>query len=330
MRCVALFSGGLDSQLAVRVIQRQSIEVIAVCFQSVFTTCQTQAEQAARRLNVPLTVLQAEPAYLELIRRPRFGYGRGANPCVDCRTHMLQRAFAFMQQCEAQFVLTGEVVGQRPMSQKRRDLETIAHHSGHYDLLLRPLSAKILAPTKPEREGWVDRQQLYGFFGRGRRQLIALARTLELEEIPVPTSGCLLTDESFARKTRDLFRHQPAVSLWEFELLKHGRHFRYRDEAKVVVGRRESENLALQQLFSRVPSTSWALLEPESFTGPVAIVAGPPSDAVLDFACGLIARYSKDPTTKGREVRLTIGGVQTRRTFGTHAAAQLAKSLSEA
>ncbi len=129
MRCVALLSGGLDSQLAIRLMQEQGIEVEALNFKTVFTCCQDYSAQVAHRLNVPLTILEQEDDYLDVIRNPRFGYGRGANPCIDCRIYMFQRAFRFMEQIDAQFVVSGEVVGQRPMSQKRRDLETISHHS---------------------------------------------------------------------------------------------------------------------------------------------------------------------------------------------------------
>ena len=167
-RCVTLLSGGLDSMLAIRIMQAQGIEVEALNFKTMFTCCQDLSAQAAHRLGVRLTVVSQEDDYLELIKNPRFGYGKGANPCVDCRIYMFERAEKFMEQIGADFIVSGEVVGQRPMSQKRRDLDVISHQAGLEDLLLRPLSAKLLLPTLPERKGLVDRERLYAFQGRSR------------------------------------------------------------------------------------------------------------------------------------------------------------------
>jgi tRNA U34 2-thiouridine synthase MnmA/TrmU len=155
--------------LAIRLMQAQGVEVEAVNFKTLFTCCQDQAGQSARQLGVRLTVIGQDDDYLDLIRRPRFGYGKGANPCVDCRIYMFQKARAFQQQVGADFLVSGEVIGQRPMSQKRSDLDVIAHHGAGSDLLVRPLSARRLPPTLPERAGWIDRQQLFGFTGRSRK-----------------------------------------------------------------------------------------------------------------------------------------------------------------
>ena len=152
MRCLALLSGGLDSMLAIRLMQEQGIEVEAINFKTIFTCCQDTAAKAARDLGVRLTIIGQEDDYLDLVRKPMFGYGKGANPCIDCRIYMFERARLAMDQLGASFVVSGEVLGQRPKSQKRRDLEIIAFHSDLEDLLLRPLSAKLLPPTRPERE----------------------------------------------------------------------------------------------------------------------------------------------------------------------------------
>ena len=162
--------------LVIRIMQEQGIEVEALNFKTIFTCCQDQSAQVARDMGVRMTVVGQEDDYLDLIRKPTFGYGKGANPCVDCRIYMFDRAKVFMEQIGADFIVSGEVVGQRPMSQKRKDLNVISYHSDLEDLLLRPLSAKFLPITLPEREGWVDREKLYEFQGRSRKGLIKLAK----------------------------------------------------------------------------------------------------------------------------------------------------------
>ncbi|MFO7904323.1 MAG: hypothetical protein R6U98_16790 [Pirellulaceae bacterium] len=306
MRCVALLSSGLDSQLAVRLMLQQGIQVEAVHVRTLFTHDRDRTAEVANELAVPLTVLDQDDEYLDIVRSPRFGRGGGMNPCIDCRIYMVRRAFAFMNEINAQFVVSGEVVGQRPMSQKRRDLETISHHGGCFDVLLRPLSAKNLPPTRPEREGWVDRSKLYGFAGRGRRPLIKLARSLGMRTIPSPSSGCLLTDKHFSHKVFDLLRHQPSNGAWDFELLKHGRHFRYDDGVKVVLGRREEENRVLEYLHALPDATSSALVKPDDFRGPAGLIVGPTSEGALRFARGLLLRYAKRNTADGNRVYVAL------------------------
>lgn len=293
VRCVALLSGGLDSMLAIRLMQQQGIEVEAVNFKTIFTCCQDQAGQAARDLGVRLTVLKQEDDYLELLRYPKFGYGKGANPCVDCRIYMIEKAKRFMEHIGARFIVTGEVVGQRPMSQKRHDLDVVEHHSNCDDLLLRPLSAKLMPPTLPEREGWVDRDKLYGFRGRSRKELIQLAKQLDLPVIPTPSTGCALTEPGFGFKVFDLLEHTTSDDRWEFELLKVGRHFRFNEQTKIVVGRNETENDQLHYMHQLPDARSSASLFPENFIGPRSLVIGPPHEEAIDFAAALILRYSK-------------------------------------
>lgn len=293
VRCIALLSGGLDSMLAIRIMQDQAIEVHGLNFKTIFTCCQDQSSQAARLLDIPLTVIGQEDDYLEIIRKPRFGYGKGANPCVDCRIYMFEKASQFMQRQGADFIVSGEVVGQRPMSQKRRDLDTIAYHSDLEDLLLRPLSAKLLSPTLPERSGQVDRERLYDFSGRGRKGLIALARKYGFQDIPAPSNGCALTEPQFSRKVHDLIQLQPAAKRWDFEILKVGRHFRFDDRTKVVIGRRESDNEQLEYAHALPHTNSSALLVPDNFRGAAALIIGSVNERSLRFTTGLMWRYSK-------------------------------------
>lgn len=282
--------------LAIRLMQDQGIAVEAVNFKTLFSCCQETAGRAAQDLGVRITVLGAEDDYLELVKSPRFGYGKGANPCVDCRIYMFQRAYRFMEQVGADFIVSGEVIGQRPMSQKRRDLETISHHSALDDLLLRPLSARLLPPTLPEREGWVDRERLFDFCGRSRKGLIALARKFHFNNIPSPSTGCALTEPQFARKVTDLIQLDPAAGMWDYDLLKLGRHFRLNGNTKVVVGRQKSENDQLEYLHDLPQASSTAVLTPLNFQGPLSLVVGPATPAALDFSGGLVLRYSKFTT----------------------------------
>lgn len=297
-RAIALFSGGLDSMLAVRIVQEQGFEVEALNFQTMFTCCKDTAAAAARRLGVRLTVIGQEDAYIDVVRKPRYGYGKGANPCVDCRIYMFERARQLMEQTGAAMVVSGEVVGQRPMSQKRRDLICIARQSGLEGRLLRPLSALLLPPTEVETSGLIDRQRLYAFRGRSRKGLIALARHFQFEHIPSPSTGCALTEKSFAGKVHDLIARSPESTPWDFDLLKVGRHLRIDQQSKAVVGRREAENEVLARLFQREDSRAAALLSPENFSGPTVLLVGPNSEDALQAAGGLLLRYSKhfDPS----------------------------------
>lgn len=293
-RCVVLLSGGLDSMLAIRIMQEQGIEVEALNFKTVFTCCQDRSAQTARDLGVRLTVVGQEDDYLDLVKEPQFGRGKGANPCVDCRIYMFEKAKRFMRQIGADFIVSGEVAGQRPMSQKRRDLDRIAYHSDLDDLLLRPLSAKLLRPTLPERKGWVDREKLYNIEGRSRKRLIALAKKYDLKEIPTPSTGCSLTEPRFSKKVFDLIDAPGESRRWDFELLKIGRHFRFDAHTKVVLGRDEAENDQLLYAHQLPDAASSAALVPENFVGPQALLIGPRTDEAIDFAASLMLRYSRD------------------------------------
>ncbi len=293
-RCVVLLSGGLDSMLAIRIMQEQDIEVEALNFKTVFTCCQDTSAQAAHDLGVRLTVIGQEDDYLDLIKRPKFGRGKGANPCVDCRIYIFDKAKHFMDQVGAQFMASGEVVGQRPMSQKKRDLEIISHHSDCEDILLRPLSAKLLRPTKPERDGLVDRERLYDIEGRSRKVLIELAKKYGLKNIPTPSTGCSLTEPQFSKTVFDLIQIKPDSRRWDFESLNVARHFRFDENTKILVGRNHAENTQLEYLHKLPDAASTAIVQPGNFTGPIGLIVGPSDDAPISFAAGLLARYSKN------------------------------------
>jgi|SoiMethySBSTD1v2_1073268.scaffolds.fasta_scaffold81629_2 tRNA-specific 2-thiouridylase len=285
VKAIGLISGGLDSTLAAALIKEQGVEVEALNFSTGFCfsdhhramksphhRLRQEALRAGSDLEMPVTIIDIADEYFEdVLIAPRHGYGANMNPCLDCRSYMLSRAREYMEKVGGDFVFTGEVLGQRPKSQHRRAMDLVAKESGLEDRLLRPLCAKLLPPTRAEREGWIDRERLLGISGRGRRQQIAEAtqRGLDVDDIPQPAGGCcFLTDESYARKLRDFLDHQdkPKRDAEAFVLMKVGRHLRLNDDVKVIIGRDESENDFLAR-FRRGRWEFWA----ESLNGPTAL-----------------------------------------------------------
>lgn len=311
VKAIAMISGGLDSTLALALVRRQGVEVKAVTFYTGFCITETQrrkggradgtiprneALRAAADLDVDVEYVDlSRSGYLEMLVNPRYGYGANANPCVDCRIFMMRRAREIMDREGAQFVFTGEVLGQRPKSQRRDTLRTIERESGLEGRLLRPLSAKLLAPTLPEREGLVDRERLEAISGRSRHRQIALAQELGVADWPQPAGGCCyLTDESFARKFFDVLDAREAageerrIEPEDVVLLSTGRHFRLSPRAKLVVGRTEVENALLERY-----AAGRARLEARALLGPVALVEGEPTWEERRLAASIVARYGK-------------------------------------
>ncbi|MCX7771062.1 MAG: hypothetical protein N2202_08285, partial [Proteobacteria bacterium] len=255
MKAIGLLSGGLDSTLAIKLVKDQGIDVIALNFTSPFCTCTSKnsgcssAVKSAKDLGIPLRVVSKGLDYFKIVENPKFGYGSNMNPCIDCRVYIFKKAKEIMEQEGASFLISGEVVGQRPMSQKRHTLRLIEKEAGVEDILLRPLSAKLLPPTLPERMGWVDREKLLAISGRGRGEQIRIAKESSID-YPCPAGGCLLTDKFIANRVRDLFKFKKEYTLEDIKLLKIGRHIRVSEDLKVIVGRDESECIKLQNAFN--------------------------------------------------------------------------------
>lgn len=304
IRAIGMLSGGLDSRLALRLIQQQGIEITALHFYTGFCianrnrrvgrvekpSARNEALEAGAHLETPVEVIDVAQAYMSVILNPRYGYGAGMNPCVDCRIFMLQRAKAYMEEVGAHFIFTGEVLGQRPKSQHRHQMRTIERESGLEGLLLRPLSAKLLPPTIPEQKGWVNRDMLLGISGRGRKVQIALAEQLDIGDYPQPAGGCcLLPDINFARRLRDFLDHNPAemVTPEQMALLAVGRHFRFEDGLKVIVGRDEGENNYLA--YAGADQWQFTTLD---HPGPVALARAPLTPDQIEQVCSLVASYS--------------------------------------
>ena len=329
VKALALVSGGLDSTLALALIQEQGIEIEALNFSTGFCftdhhramkspkhKLRNEALRAGADLRVPVTVIDISENYFdEVLIAPKHGYGANMNPCLDCRAFMLARAREYLEETGADFIFTGEVLGQRPKSQYRKALGIVAEESGLGDRLLRPLSAKLLPPTLPEREGWVDRERLLAISGRSRKIQIeeATKRGLDLEEIPQPAGGCcFLTDEAYARKLRDWLDHQeaPRHDAEAFVLLKVGRHLRLNDDVKLIVGRDESENAFL----ANHRRGRWEFFA-RDFTGPT-VLAESPRDLLweeVERIASITARYghAKDESTAVIHFRAPQGPEET-------------------
>lgn len=311
IRAVGLVSGGLDSALAVRLLLDQGVDVVGLHLESP-TACRSDPRAVAEELGIPLEVRAKGDAYLRLLRRPRFGYGRHMNPCVDCRSFMFVHGREALERHGASFLFTGEVLGQRPMSQTRANLERIDHDSGMTGRVLRPLSAKRLAETEPERDGRVDRKRLLGIVGRARHDQLALAGRYGLRAHASPGGGCLLTDAHFSDRLRDYFAHttEPDVRGDEVALLALGRHVRVSPELKIVLGRDAEEN---RRLAASAGPGRW-LIEP-AFRGPTALVCGPRDERALEEAVALVSHHAPDARPED-EVRWSDGDARGVRRIG--------------
>ena len=305
IRALGLISGGLDSALAARMLLDQGLDVIGLHLEAP-TACRSEVHAVARDLGIPLIVRAKGQPYLELLRAPRFGYGRNMNPCVDCRVFMFRAALPIMEETGAKFLFTGEVMGQRPMSQTRDRFALIDREADLAGRILRPLSARALDETEPERRGWVDRTKLLGINGRHRQVQLELAAKFGLKHYTSPGGGCLLTDAIYSSKLRDLFAHLPAEDTHpdDVALLRIGRHFRFSDATKLVLGRDAAENAALRGL----ESAARHLVEPDGFGGPTALICGAFERASLAEAARLISCYSRQIPAEGR-LRWREGGV---------------------
>jgi tRNA-specific 2-thiouridylase len=286
LRALVLLSGGLDSILAACLLTEQGIDVTGVSFESPFFTAE-KARRAAERLGIDFVAVDISEEVLGLIERPKYGFGRNMNPCIDCHALMVSKAAALMDELGASFVATGEVVGQRPKSQMRYGLEAVERESDLKGYLLRPLSAKLLTPTVPEEKGWIDRERLLGLHGRTRKPQMQLAEQFGIEEYESPAGGCLLTDENFARAIRDLKEHE-GLTTAGVRLLSIGRQFRLSDSSKLAVGRNHAEN---ERLFQLDPPGG-VYLKTLGCKGPVGVITGSPTSDDEVLAAGIVSRYA--------------------------------------
>ena len=288
IKAVALFSGGLDSILALKLIQEQGIEVKGVNFKTPFFGLD-EALVIAKDLDINLEIINITEELLRILKKPKHGFGKNMNPCIDCHALMFKKAGEYMNKIGASFILSGEVLGERPMSQNRDSLSIIERESGFEGKILRPLSALLLTETIPEKGGLVDRNKLLDISGRSRKRQIKLADEMGIKDYPSPAGGCKLTEPAFSKRLKDLFT-QGVFSSEEIELLKLGRHFRLSKDIKLVVGRNKEENEQLQNFFQ----DGDFLFKAKNLKGPVSLLRKRSKlidDELIDKSCQITARY---------------------------------------
>jgi tRNA-specific 2-thiouridylase len=295
-KALALFSGGLDSTLATELILRQGIEVVAINFKTPFCLCAQGGGgplKAAKQLGIKLKVVDVGDQYLQIVRKPKHGYGKNMNPCIDCRIFILKKAKKLAKEMGASFIFTGDVLDERPMSQHFKALKTIEEEAGLEGKILRPLSARLLPETVIEKKGFADRAKLLDIQGRSRKPQIKLAAEFNIKDYPFPAGGCLLTCKEYAQKLRDIFEHKKRCSMADIALLKVGRHFRFK-ENKIIVGRNEAENNLL------TAKKSWGdhYFEVPDVGSPITLLKGAKNKKAIKTAAELTAFYSDAKSSK--------------------------------
>ncbi|MGB2706263.1 MAG: tRNA 4-thiouridine(8) synthase ThiI [Candidatus Omnitrophota bacterium] len=285
-KALGLLSGGLDSMLAVKILQEQGIDVTAISFATPFFGSKN-AEKAARDLKIPIIIKDITGKHLEMLLKPKHGYGSGMNPCIDCHALMLEIAGRIMEEKGFDFIFTGEVLGERPMSQNKQSLHIVAKESGYADYVLRPLSAKLLPETKPEKEGKVDREKLLDFSGRQRKRQFEMAKSYNIKDFPTPASGCCLTDPGFAGRLKDLIRREGKPDIADIRLLKTGRHIALDERHKIIIGRNKEDNATL----AAIKNGKFALFAPRGVPGPYCMVPQELAGELLDKAAKICASY---------------------------------------
>ena len=288
-KAIALFSGGLDSILAVKWMQSKGYAVHPVFFKAPYIFPE-RAMHYAEKNDITLDVIDVSEEHIKLLANSVYGFGKWMNPCIDCHGFMFKKAAELMLERDADYLISGEVLGQRPKSQRRDALDSVSKLSNVKDLIIRPLSQNLLPDTLPVREGWVNKKDMLSFQGRGRLAQLALAEELGVVDFPSPAGGCLLTDRNYCLRLRDLQKHHQD-NLHSIELLAYGRHFRLTKEAKLIIGRDEAENETLRQIFQQ-----GVMLEAKEYTGPLGFITGKLNYETLDLALSLFVLYhSKVP-----------------------------------
>jgi tRNA-specific 2-thiouridylase len=286
IKALVLFSGGLDSMLAAEILKKQKIYCEGLFFDGPFWDLE-KPKTMAKNISLKLNIIKLGDDYLRIIKKPKFGRGKNMNPCLDCRIFMLKLAKNFVKLKKFDILVSGEVLGQRPMTQNRKSFNFIEKKSGLSEKILRPLSAKKMPETIYEKNGLVDRKKLFDFQGRSRKSQMALAKKRGIKNYPTPSGGCLLTEEKFSDRLKELFEKYPRCKIKDAELLKFGRHF-WEGKTKIVVGRNNEENKKIKKL-ARVNDI---LLELKKIPGPITLIRGKKNKKILEKAKKLTIRYA--------------------------------------
>lgn len=296
MKALALFSGGLDSMIAIKLLTDQGIDVTALHINIGFGGTKDNTEllkSRAAMVGADLLVVDTREQFIqEILFAPKYGYGKHFNPCIDCHANMFRIALALLEEHGASFIITGEVIGQRPMSQRSEAIKNVTKLANQEEegLILRPMSAKLMAPTIPEKEGWVDREKLLGIEGRSREVQLRLADEYGFEEYESPGGGCLLTETSMATKIRDVVAHGD-FTVEDVDLLKHGRHLRLPEGAKLVIGRNKEDN----EYLLKIEHPDYVFAKPVGIVGGISLISKEASEADKALAARLILTYTKLP-----------------------------------
>lgn len=287
-RALALVSGGLDSILAAKLVKDQGIDVIGICFKSAFFSHEN-AVKMTEQIDIPLKVIDFTEEHFEMVKNPKHGYGKNMNPCIDCHAMMMSYAGRLLEELNADFIITGEVLNQRPMSQNKSALDIVKKESGFEDKILRPLCAKNLEPTKMELDGLVDREKLEAISGRSRKRQMELAKAWGIEEYPSPAGGCKLTEPNFSNRLKDLLLHNKDAKPHDVEILRYGRHFRISEKVKIISTREQSEAEIIKPLIN---NNDYIFIA-KDFSGSMVILQGSPDEGDISLAGRICGRYSK-------------------------------------
>ncbi|AKA71066.1 DUF814 domain-containing protein [Clostridium scatologenes] len=297
-KALAMMSGGLDSVLAAKLIKDQGIEVVGICFKSYFFG-PDNAIRMAKQIDVPLEVVDFSEEHFEMVKNPKHGYGKNINPCIDCHAMMMNYSGKMLEKYEADFIITGEVLNQRPMSQNKSSLDVVKRESGFSDKILRPLCAKNLAPTKMELEGLVDREKLMDISGRSRKVQMELAEKWGIKDYPSPAGGCKLTEPNYSKRLKDILDKKEDVIARDLGVLKYGRHFRISEKAKIISTRTAEEAQEIKQYLT----TKDMIFLANDFNGSMVMIIGEATEEDIEFAAKVTGRYCKGKNEEKIEIK---------------------------
>ncbi|WP_027632630.1 DUF814 domain-containing protein [Clostridium hydrogeniformans] len=297
-RALAMVSGGLDSILAAKLMKDQGVEVIGICFKSYFFT-PDNAIRMCKQIDIPLEVVDFSEEHFQMVKKPKHGYGKNMNPCIDCHAMMMKYAGELLEKFNGDFIITGEVLNQRPMSQNKRSLDIVKKESGFKDKILRPLCAKNLEPTDMEIEGLVDREKLLDISGRSRKIQMELAEKFGIVDYPSPAGGCMLTEPNYSVRLKDLVNNKDEIESKEIGLLRYGRHFRLGEGCKIIATRTEEESKGIKEFITNRD----IIFFPKDFSGAMVVIVGEANEEDIEFAAKLSGRYSKGKNEETLEIK---------------------------